>query len=653
MNKLKRTIVFVGLTLLCNHVLAAEPPSTAERAYWSMIENQNHIGPFQSYLARYPNGAYAAKALAIIKKMNFTRIGSRKPSATTSVEKPAQTIIELPTTECGERAECKAPPDPVPVHDGQLDAATAKPPAPANPATAPDIKVIPKMSAAEKSALDLHFWTSIEDSNNPVLFKAYLKQFPNGTFAVIAREKLKSLKAGTANAGAAVVKTPKAQSANTPPAAMARSLVLSADGVGGITADTPFTLAAIQAALPGFSVKKGEIQFEEVSSSVFYVELNGKLVMVIEGNDANHVASFKVYHRLVTGPSGLHVGDSIAKVRTKVALGQCYWGGEEMEGKITCFPPQGSVNYIFIPPDTINAEDNSDLTPETMPATSLLTRFDWAAPEGEAPPQPAVMPRPAPSAAPTTTGLTAQQLLQQADAIMDRTYQMDVSLWDEEAAKALKLYRQAAKLGSAIAFYKIGFLYETGNGIAKDNNTAIRYYEKAAAKGYLDAYSQIMLVQNQFRNFKGLANTFFRFYRAAPTQALQEFQNTGYGTDVGRAIQKVLKKAGYYRGPLDGLIGPGTRKAIAAYVSGQPPQGSSSPKQTGGRDTSALAKKLQRQLRRINCYHGAIDGKWGSGTTFAMRQFNDFSGRRLVSGRPTAKALRIISGMQGPICIYD
>ena len=30
-------------------------------------------------------------------------------------------------------------------------------------------------------------------------------------------------------------------------------------------------------------------------------------------------------------------------------------------------------------------------------------------------------------------------------------------------------------------------------------------------------------------------------------------------------IQKALKKAGYYSGPLDGKVGPGTRDAIAAF----------------------------------------------------------------------------------------
>lgn len=45
--------------------------------------------------------------------------------------------------------------------------------------------------------------------------------------------------------------------------------------------------------------------------------------------------------------------------------------------------------------------------------------------------------------------------------------------------------------------------------------------------------------------------------------------NTGYyygsGTPVSVEVQAALQQQGYYRGPVDGIVGPGTQSAIAAY----------------------------------------------------------------------------------------
>jgi len=161
----------------------------------------------------------------------------------------------------------------------------------------------------------------------------------------------------------------------------------------------------------------------------------------------------------------------------------------------------------------------------------------------------------------------AEQLLKQADQMRDQAYrQSDAKRRNDEAANALQLYQAAANKGSARANYAIGYLYETGTGVERSNDTAIRFYEKAASMGYYEAFPHIMLVQNQFKNYKGAVSTFFRFYKANPTLALNGFDNWSYSPDVLRAIQRTLKASGHYRGLIDGDIGPGTRAAIAAYV---------------------------------------------------------------------------------------
>ena len=45
-------------------------------------------------------------------------------------------------------------------------------------------------AAVDREAL---FWQSIEDSDDPAMFEAYLQQFPNGAFAQLARLKVRKL----------------------------------------------------------------------------------------------------------------------------------------------------------------------------------------------------------------------------------------------------------------------------------------------------------------------------------------------------------------------------------------------------------------------------------------------------------------------------
>ena len=66
--------------------------------------------------------------------------------------------------------------------------------------------------AFDERALDLAFWDSIKDSQDPADYEAYLAQYPKGTFAALVRNRLKKLKEKQI---AAVVAPPKPP---TPPA---------------------------------------------------------------------------------------------------------------------------------------------------------------------------------------------------------------------------------------------------------------------------------------------------------------------------------------------------------------------------------------------------------------------------------------------------
>jgi hypothetical protein len=53
----------------------------------------------------------------------------------------------------------------------------------------------------------------------------------------------------------------------------------------------------------------------------------------------------------------------------------------------------------------------------------------------------------------------------------------------EDHGEALKLYKQAAKLGSIRAFHQIGYMYQYGEGVNIDVKLALHYYKEAANRG--------------------------------------------------------------------------------------------------------------------------------------------------------------------------
>jgi uncharacterized caspase-like protein len=67
-------------------------------------------------------------------------------------------------------------------------------PAAAQAEPAPQPVIAPAPATGNNQQAELLFWDSIQDSNNPATFEAYLKQFPNGVFAGLAQAKLDELK---------------------------------------------------------------------------------------------------------------------------------------------------------------------------------------------------------------------------------------------------------------------------------------------------------------------------------------------------------------------------------------------------------------------------------------------------------------------------
>jgi len=133
---------------------AARTQSPEEVVFWESVRNSSNRAELEAYLAKYPEGTFAALARA--------RIDALAAAA----------------------AALKPPPPALP---------EPRKPAPPVAAAAP-----PKADASQETL----FWESVRASNNPAELRAYLDKYPQGTFAALARARLDALAAAQAKAAA-------------------------------------------------------------------------------------------------------------------------------------------------------------------------------------------------------------------------------------------------------------------------------------------------------------------------------------------------------------------------------------------------------------------------------------------------------------------
>jgi hypothetical protein len=139
----------------------ARPQPEQEVVFWESVRNSTNPAELSAYLARYPEGAFAALARA---RLDALAAAAAKPAA----PPPAKVAV--------------APPAP--------ERKPAEKPAAAEP------------RAAAKADQEALIWESVRGSNDPTELKAYLARYPEGAFAPLARARLDSIAAAEAKRAA-------------------------------------------------------------------------------------------------------------------------------------------------------------------------------------------------------------------------------------------------------------------------------------------------------------------------------------------------------------------------------------------------------------------------------------------------------------------
>jgi hypothetical protein len=149
-----------------------------------------------------------------------------------------------------------------------------------------------------------------------------------------------------------------------------------------------------------------------------------------------------------------------------------------------------------------------------------------------------------------------------------RLYERGVGV-DEDLAKALELYQQAAAQDYPDAVNEIGFFYFNGAlGLPLDQQKALESFRRAADLKHPEAMFNVASFADDGL-VPGLgpqdaAGYLYQALRGGSRDVLNALleQSDSFKVETRRALQAELAKNGLYEGPLDGDFGPGTRRSI-------------------------------------------------------------------------------------------
>ena len=145
-----------------------------------------------------------------------------------------------------------------------------------------------------------------------------------------------------------------------------------------------------------------------------------------------------------------------------------------------------------------------------------------------------------------------------------------------DSARAADWYRRAARQGFAAAQFNLAVAYQMGRGVGKDMTAALFWLlvasqaeDSAIGARAIEAARQFAAVMSEEAGAEAAARA--KQWRAEPesqVSSVGEQDRTPYMTlsdsDV-MLLQQRLKALGYDPGPIDGIAGEATQRAIAAF----------------------------------------------------------------------------------------
>ena len=135
-------------------------------------------------------------------------------------------------------------------------------------------------------------------------------------------------------------------------------------------------------------------------------------------------------------------------------------------------------------------------------------------------------------------------------------------------AEALRWNCKSADMGDATAMRMLGVMHRDGRGLPKDEPEAVRWFHKSAQAGDAVAMRSLATMYLEgagtSRDPAAGAQWTVKALRAGDSRSLADMSAkfNAWGEEFRRELQRNLKDAGFYDGPLDGSYSPATQQAI-------------------------------------------------------------------------------------------
>ena len=126
------------------------------------------------------------------------------------------------------------------------------------------------------------------------------------------------------------------------------SLTLDHEGLGGITAATPFDIPALRKTVPNVAWKRDVVVTEGGTQTVFRATRHGKTGYTLYGDGRGRVGAIEIVSPNVGNRFGPRVGDTYRSTRQNGQLGSCRPGSDAQSGSVVCEAAQsGNISYQF------------------------------------------------------------------------------------------------------------------------------------------------------------------------------------------------------------------------------------------------------------------------------------------------------------------